>query len=513
VTDVATTEAITGELVKRDAPAEPAASTALDRAAEAALAMPGVPGRDEFLSLAAQAKLLSLSGAAPKLVRNNPHIAFHVAMVGRDLGISPTAALALIDVLDTQGGPQLSLSPQLLNAQIERLGLGSVRPIVQERDRCVAGAFRPDGTLLGETEFTWQDARDATLVGPECLPGEHKVVTRERKGGGSYQACGCNQGYKTYPKRMMWWRAAGFCANDWFPSASVGLYSPEELGSVVDEHGRPIDPATVALPQGYDDPIAIQAARKAEQQATVDAPAPAGELFELQLMIRALPEGLRQELAAVWKDHERLKPHAVWKLPRRLLATARGMATARWAQAAQLGVDRDSSIQGLRERLGATVGSLTWAGVPAGVEDAGNSTGSAAPAAPAAQESPEEPPGPEVPAEPAEEPTAPQGPEPDPDGNPEPEVIDWKPIMRQTSNMVMDLCHSLPDGIGHRISTAVEAMHHTVVNRLIAEGNEAETFPPSSPIGLRRMAATYLLGVAFQTTGAIPAEVTETEAK
>ncbi|HMJ77269.1 MAG TPA: hypothetical protein VK507_14925 [Iamia sp.] len=493
------TEAISGELVKRDAPVEPAASTALDRAAEAALAMPGVPGRDEFLSLAAQAKLLSLSGAAPKLVRNNPHIAFHVAMVGRDLGISPTAALALIDVIDTASGPQISLSPQLLNAQIERLGLGSVRPIVQERDRCVAGAYRPDGTLLGETEFTWGDAQDAGLAGLECLPGAHTQGQRKRRDGSTYTACPCNQGYRTYPKRMMWWRAAGFCANDWFPSASVGLYSPEELGAVVDSDGRPIDPATVALPQGYDDPIAIQAARQAE----ADVPAPAEELFELQLTIRALPEGLLQELAGVWKGHEKLKPYAAWVLPKRLTATARAMATAKWAQAAALGVERDTAIQAFRERLGAIVGSLTWCGPVGAAKDAGNSTASAAPAA---QESPEEPPAPEVPAEPAEEHTAPPA-------EPEDEATDWRPVMRQTATMVQDLIQALPDGIGHRISTAVEAMHHTVVNRIVTEGNEAETFPPTSPIGLRRMAATYLLGVTFQTTGEIPPEVEAAEPK
>ena len=51
--------------------------------------MPGVPGRDEFLALALQARMLSMSGAAPKAVRSNPYVVLHVAMVGTRPGCSP----------------------------------------------------------------------------------------------------------------------------------------------------------------------------------------------------------------------------------------------------------------------------------------------------------------------------------------------------------------------------------------------------------------------------------------
>lgn len=262
-TDTATTT-LTPDVVHPPAKVEDAATSAIERAAEAAIAMPGMPGRDEFLMLAAQARILSLSGASPKLVRESPHLAFHVAMVGRDLGISPSAAIELIDVIPGRDGPRLSLSPQLLNGQIRRLGLGSIIPVVQTADRCVAAAIGPRGLdpacgwpvkhdehaegclcdVLGTTEFTWNDARIADLAGPLCEPGVHKNPPGETR-------CGCNQGYITYPKRMLWWRGSGFCADDWFPEASLGLYSPEALGSFVDENGRAIDPETVDLPDGY----------------------------------------------------------------------------------------------------------------------------------------------------------------------------------------------------------------------------------------------------------------------
>lgn len=259
-------------MVPRELPAEveprSPADSALERAAEAALALPTLPGRDEFLALAMQARILSMSGAAPKAVQGNPHLAFHIAMVGRDLGISPSAALALVDVIETSKGPQLSLSPQLMNGQIARLGLGRILPVVRTGDRCVAVALEPGGRVdvrcrgswpvhveecrcagvIGESEFTWRMAQEAGLAMTDCRPGAHSDRCRNRESK-SWQKC--NQGYQSYPERMLWWRAAGFAADDYFPEAGLGLYSPEELGAVVDDEGRPLDPASVSLPEGY----------------------------------------------------------------------------------------------------------------------------------------------------------------------------------------------------------------------------------------------------------------------
>lgn len=292
-----------GELAVPDA-----AAAAMNAAATEVDSLPGVLGRDEFLSLAMQARILSMSGAAPKLVRGNPYVAFHVAMVGRDLGISASAALELIDVMDTQGGPRLSLSPQLLNGQIRRLGLGSIVPLVQEVDRCIAVALAPHGHadvrcgktwpdhhedcrchgVLGSTEFTWEEARMAGLVGLECQPGAHSTKCMNKDSAAQWK---CAQGYKTYPKRMMWWRAGGYCADDWFPEAGLGLYSPEELGAVVDVDGRPIDPSTVDLPEGYQpkppEPVAMATER---------------QVAELRHIIDALPDDARVALSAKWTD-------------------------------------------------------------------------------------------------------------------------------------------------------------------------------------------------------------------
>jgi hypothetical protein len=338
--------------VPRDDPPGQALTTvdrgnaAVAAAADAVLSMPGVAGRDEFLSLAMQARMLSLSGAAPEIIRNNPYVAFHVAMVGRDLGLSPTAAIELIDVIPAQGGPQLSLSPQLMNAQVHRVYGGEIVKAWSTNDRCVAVAVGPGGRdprcrrtwptygdgplhqrdcscdIIGEAVFTWEDARMAGLVGPNCQPGAHVKDQNRSKNGRTWKVCGCNQGYITYPARMMWQRACGFAADDYFPGAGLGLYMPEALGAVVDEDGRPIDPATVALPEGYEAP-----AVGSGDKASADDPADPDDLWALQTRLMALPEPQRDAWREKKGQQDRLRGVPTSQLPAAALRLAKSIVS------------------------------------------------------------------------------------------------------------------------------------------------------------------------------------------
>jgi hypothetical protein len=294
VPEVIAPQAQTGTALE---PARPA-SAAIEAAAEAALANPGVPGRDEFLALAAQARILCMSGAAPEAVRNDPHLAFHLALVGRDLGISPSSALELIDVISTKNGYRLSMSPQLMNGQLRRLGLGSVKPLMRTKDTAIAAAYGPDGELLGETEFTWEDAVTAELVDTRCAPGQHWRNGQTK--------CACRPGWRTYPKRMLWWRAAGFAADDYFPEASLGLYSPEELGAAVDDEGRPLDPATIALPAGYEPMPGNGHARGVPPVEQADG----ADLWQLQARCWALPPEQKATLRQQRQGNEKLRAGA-----------------------------------------------------------------------------------------------------------------------------------------------------------------------------------------------------------
>lgn len=372
------------ELVERDKPGAEVVpirerDSALDRAAEAAMQMPGIPGRDEFLSLAMQARVLSMSGLTPPAIRDNPHNAFYIAMVGRDLGLSPTAAIELIDVIGRDGKERASLSPQLMNAQIRRLGLGSVIPMIRTADRCVAGAFGPGGPdrrcklmwakgvddhvddcecdMLGTTEFTWADAQTAGLVGIDCQPGAHgtKCVANAYETAARYK---CQQGWRTYPRRMLWWRAGGYAADDYFPEAGLGLYSPEELGAMVDDEGRPIDPATVSLPEGYE-PAAVGAGQGGGSTAGAgggEEPADPDELVELQVRVRALPEAQQTSLRERWRNLNSLQHHTLWRLPQRRLQLVQSIVRGVETDAEKAGGwDKDAARQAAREEIGAAV--------------------------------------------------------------------------------------------------------------------------------------------------------------
>lgn len=285
---------------------------------EAVAALPTIPGKDEFLSLAMQARILSMSGAAPEAIRNNPQVAFHVAMVGRDLGISPTSAMELVDLIpvkkDGVTSWRISLSPELMAGQVRRMGLGRVVVVWRSRTGAVARAFGPHGKVdhrckrehvedcrcedvLGDSEFTVQDAILAGLVDRRCNidTGEHFHGTTGRW---RDDKCGCNQGYITYPARMFGWRSEGFGVDDWFPEASLGLYSPEALGALVDDEGRPIDPASVALPPGYEPP---------EPPPPVNAePVIADEDTRVALKARidALDDVRKSALLEAWRERE-----------------------------------------------------------------------------------------------------------------------------------------------------------------------------------------------------------------
>lgn len=327
----------------------------LEQAVESAMSMPGVPGRDEFLTLAQTARMLAMSPLVPKFLRGNPAACFHMAMIGRDLGISPTSAVELIDIMpddknDPSKGGRPMLSPELLNAQVIRLGLGSIAPLCKTPMRCVAVALSPGGALdrtcvrigrhfygtkqdfidlgyiedgdqmsdvpphalslplcqchgiVGETEFEWSDAVIAGLAGTQCVPGNHHKVTKNGRNGSTYERCDCAQGYITYPKQMMWWRASGFCQTENFPQASVGLYTAEAMGALVDTDGRMIDPLTVALPEGFE-----PEPPKAPDASDPDfrPPAEVWEVANVMGRINDLPPEQQTSLKAMWTEKQR----------------------------------------------------------------------------------------------------------------------------------------------------------------------------------------------------------------
>jgi hypothetical protein len=552
-------EVISGEVVATVPPAAgdvaPEATTAaIERAAEAALAAPDAPGRDEFLALAAMARILSLSGAAPKAVRENPYVAFHVALVGRDFGLSPSAALELIDVIEGKRGSgeyRLSLSPQLMNGQIRRLGLGRIVPVERTNERCVVRAVGPDGQPLGpDVDFTWEDARMAGLVGEECEPGRHVKRTRT-SGSRSWEACGCNQGYVTYPRRMLWWRASGFAVDDYFPEAGLGLYSAEALGAMVDENGRAIDPATVELPEGYE-PAALGGGGRRDDDVDDGGyrPADADDLLALQVDMAALPEGVRADLRQAWKGHQALGKWRPGFLPVELLQTARAMVNAHWARANKAGARIEVERLAVVERVvnGIAYGLSCALGVPGGIAgpDSAAAPSEAQESAPGGEErvvhlmdalarSVDEAKAERQAARAADplegviicgrgapvtdedraavaeaveqmraEAAAAAEDMPVQDRGElgqvsEPEPVDWTPIEVEVAEHVRAIAATVPPAVAKRIDADVKALHWRKVTDEIVDAGEpyVSIAPPDAPIDLRRMAVALIRYRAF----------------
>lgn len=199
--------------------------------------LPVVPGIDELRGLAALAVTLSAAvvGIPPPL-RGRPNDVLAVLLTGRDLGLSPMAALRGLDPI--QG--VVSVPPETVKALVHRNKLGRVWKGAETVESCTWHAVRADDPDHEESfTFTWDDAVAAELVSPDCKPRKHTETCRKGSGKLPWPK-GCRQGYITYPKRMLSWRALGYLLSDVFSEVGTGLYSAEEMGAVVDERGRAV---------------------------------------------------------------------------------------------------------------------------------------------------------------------------------------------------------------------------------------------------------------------------------
>lgn len=295
------------------------AHAAIEAAAHAAMAEPDLPGRDEFMAMAMMARIIAGSDLAPKSIRGKPADAFVMLLTARDLGIPLTAAMRKVYVIDGQP----SIAPQLECALIRRLGLGAVVPWERNHevtDYAGAVAIGPDGVPMGPPVFfTWDDAKVAQLVATECAPGVHSTDCKKNQQNrdmkpGPFK---CKHNWITYPRDDMWWRAAGRCARMYFPEAALGIYSPDELGAITDDMGRPIDPATIELPPGFEQAERkTGAAARASREATGDVEkGDADELADLVLRARVLPEEQQTAFKVKFRESERLRAFTLSTLP------------------------------------------------------------------------------------------------------------------------------------------------------------------------------------------------------
>ena len=167
----------------------------------------------DIASLELFAKIISNSELAPKDYRNKLENCMVAIMMGRELGLSPMQALQGIAVIN--GRPSV-WGDALWALVLSHPEYGGCDEEVTEAEaKCVLRRIRR-GVASSVTEtFSMADAKKAGLVG-------------EKDGEGK------NTPWKTYPKRMMMWRARTFAARSLYADALKGLSSAEEVGDYID---------------------------------------------------------------------------------------------------------------------------------------------------------------------------------------------------------------------------------------------------------------------------------------
>jgi hypothetical protein len=223
-----------------------------------------VPADSEMRTMFQLANVFAASQLVPKPLRNKPNDCLLVMMTARDLGLSMTVAFRECHVVDGR----VTTSPKLKLAIVRARGLGKVWPDPGNNGRQATWhAIRCDAPDVTYTStFTLEQAKAAGLTGKD--------------------------NWKSYPQRMLSWRALGYLLDDAFGEVGTGLYDADELGAVTDENGRPIiDVTEVPVPEGM-------AAPRGRQLAPI--PASSDQLHELRERIKALPEQARVVLAERW---------------------------------------------------------------------------------------------------------------------------------------------------------------------------------------------------------------------
>lgn len=141
-------------------------------------------------------------------------------MYGRDLGLSPSASMNMVHIIDNKP----CLSARLMSTLIKKSGKYDYRIRRLDNEGCIL-QFYEDGKPIddvneGRVEFLLEDAELAGLVNGDKV----------------------KRNWVTYPKAMYFARAlsAGFVL--YCPHLGDGgvMYTPDELGADVDAEGNPV---------------------------------------------------------------------------------------------------------------------------------------------------------------------------------------------------------------------------------------------------------------------------------
>lgn len=151
---------------------------------------------------------VALAGAdiLPQDLRGKPSNVLTVLLYGQYLGIPPVIATQVISVV--KGRPQLA--GKFLMSKVRQAGH---KPVVEHGDsKCTVTITRGDTGEVHSEEFTIENAVGAGLC---TLTSEGKVRARSQKGE--------PLPWENYTRRMLMWRALGFCVDVICPEIKMGF--------------------------------------------------------------------------------------------------------------------------------------------------------------------------------------------------------------------------------------------------------------------------------------------------
>lgn len=212
---------------------------------------------DQWAVLRQQAEILVKTGFLPAEIKTAEQ-AIAVALKGRELGVPTMYALSNIHVI--KGKP--TCSAELMLALVKRdHGRDAMHVTETDADHCTV-TYR-DGSHRGSYTYTRADAKTAGLVGDN---------------------------WTRHPAAMLRARCISAVARMAFPDSIGGMYTPDELGAVVDvETGEILDSAP-------EPPAPPEPARKFFQHEVIPSPEPAAP---------DVPMVTREQMTKIWSVAKR----------------------------------------------------------------------------------------------------------------------------------------------------------------------------------------------------------------
>lgn len=173
-------------------------------------------------------------------------------MAGEELGIPPVAAMMGINIIKGK----VALGGNLIASRIRAHGFDFIHKqfdnsacvltfLGRKGDPNIGKGMVGSRPVIGESSFTMEDAKTAQVTG--------------------------NEHYKKNPRNMLFNRAISNGAKWYTPEVFAGapVYTPEELGAVVDEQGEMIHDAPSSFERGAADARAVAESKITQMRAGV----------------------------------------------------------------------------------------------------------------------------------------------------------------------------------------------------------------------------------------------------